>query len=65
VSLCGTERHKVQYSKVEEICCGLLEVSVSGFASDGGVRAGTAGVEPGVFRLRVALSLNLLCSLMQ
>jgi len=43
----------IRYSKVEEICCGQLQVSVSGFASDGGVRAGTAGVEPGVFQLRV------------
>ena len=26
----------IRYSKVEEICCGLLKISVTGFASDGG-----------------------------
>ena len=44
----------IRYSKVEEICCGLLQVSVTGFSSDGGVKAGTVGFEPGVFQLRVA-----------
>jgi hypothetical protein len=43
-----------RYCKVEEICCGLLQVSVTGFASDGGVNAGTVGFEPAVFQLRVA-----------
>jgi hypothetical protein len=39
---------------VKEICCGLLQVSVAGFASDGEEKAGTVGFESGVFQLRDA-----------
>jgi len=28
----------IRYSKAEEICCGLLQISLTGFASDGGVK---------------------------
>jgi hypothetical protein len=35
----------IRYSKVEEICRGLLKVSVTGLASDGAVKAGTVGFE--------------------
>jgi hypothetical protein len=45
----------IRYSKVEEICCGMFQVSVTaGFASEGAVKAGAVGFEPGVFQLRVA-----------
>jgi len=29
----------IRYSKAEEICCGLLQISVTSFASDGGVKS--------------------------